>query len=119
MPPVQVPPGDRAELIDLPRAVPLSGGGIRFRTVERRPPEGTLPALFPDGPVEDRRQSIAVGPRSLTRALKLTSRHRSLEDACDIVLGARQQSPDDDIALLPARVGAAPRAAGGEAAAVP
>jgi hypothetical protein len=70
-----------------------------------------LPALFTDGLVEDRRQSIDVGLRSVMRALKLRSRHRSLEDTCDVVLGARMQSPDDDVALLLARMGP-PAAAG-------
>ncbi|MFI8182996.1 SpoIIE family protein phosphatase [Actinacidiphila glaucinigra] len=114
LPPVLVPPGGRAELIDLPSAVPLGVGGIRFRTVERKLSEGTLLALFTDGLVEDRRQSIDVGLRTLMRVLKLKSRHRTLEDTCDVVLGAGLQSPDDDVALLLARMGAP--AAGDEAA---
>lgn len=107
LPPVLVPPGGRAELIDIPNGVPLGVGGIGFHTVERQLAEGTVLALFTDGLVEDRRQSLDVGLRALMRVLKLKPRHRSLEDTCDLVLGTLQQSADDDIALLLARMGPA------------
>lgn len=87
--------------------MPLGVGGIGFHTVERQLAEGTVLALFTDGLVEDRRQSLDVGLRALMRVLKLKPRHRSLEDTCDLVLGTLQQSADDDIALLLARMGPA------------
>ncbi|MDX3074743.1 SpoIIE family protein phosphatase [Streptomyces sp. MI02-7b] len=107
LPPVLVPPGGRAELIDIPNGVPLGVGGIGFRMVERELSEGTVLALFTDGLVEDRRQSLDVGLRALMRVLKLKTRHQTLDETCDLVLGALPQSADDDVALLLARMGPA------------
>ncbi|NUS86768.1 MAG: SpoIIE family protein phosphatase [Streptomyces sp.] len=102
LPPVLVRPGGRAELLDMPSGAPLGVGGVPFASVECELSPGTLLALFTDGLVEKRHQSIDVGLRTL---LELLSRQQGpLERTCDQVLAALHGAPDDDVALLLARL---------------
>ncbi|KAK1177665.1 SpoIIE family protein phosphatase, partial [Streptomyces sp. NBS 14/10] len=85
-----------------PSGAPLGVGGVPFASVECELSPGTLLALFTDGLVEKRHQSIDVGLRTL---LELLSRQQGpLERTCDQVLAALHGAPDDDVALLLARL---------------
>ncbi|WP_167505156.1 SpoIIE family protein phosphatase [Streptomyces malaysiensis] len=102
LPPVLVQPGGEAELIDIPTGAPLGVGGVPFASVERELAEGALLALFTDGLVEKRHQSLDVGLHTLVQLLR---RHQGpLERICDQVLAALHGAPDDDVALLLARL---------------
>jgi PAS domain S-box-containing protein len=103
LPPVMIPPEGRAQLLDVPVGAPLGVGGVPFRTAEYTLEEGALLALFTDGLVEDRRQDIDVGLQLLLGLLE--GDQRPLEQTCDLVLDALHRAPDDDVALLLARLG--------------
>ncbi|MGR6974187.1 SpoIIE family protein phosphatase [Streptomyces cynarae] len=81
--------------------MPLGVGGVPFSPEERELAEGTLLALFTDGLVERREQSIEDGLQSPLRLLGGT--RLPLEEPCDTLLGALSREPDDDVALLLAR----------------
>jgi serine phosphatase RsbU (regulator of sigma subunit) len=101
LPPMLVRPDGRAEYLEIPSGVPLGVGGVSFRAEETELAEGTLLALFTDGLVENRRESIDVGLQALLRLLE-GGRH-PLEETCDRVLGGMRGERDDDVALLLAR----------------
>jgi PAS domain S-box-containing protein len=103
LPPVMIPPEGRAQLLDVPVGAPLGVGGVPFRTAEYTLEEGAMLALFTDGLVEDRRQDIDVGLQLLLGLLE--GDQRPLEQTCDLVLDALHRAPDDDVALLLARLG--------------
>ncbi|MGW8848557.1 SpoIIE family protein phosphatase [Streptomyces xiamenensis] len=104
LPPVLVQPDGRGELLRLPRAVPLGVGGVPFLSVRLRLAPGATLALFTDGLVEERGHSIDEGLRAVLRLLEGPA--GSLEETCDTVLGirGRDTAPQDDVALLLARV---------------
>lgn len=101
LPPVLVGPDGRGEFLDIPGGVPLGVGGVPFSATERELAEGALLALFTDGLVENREESIDVGLQALLRLLE--GDQRPVEETCDVVLGALCREPDDDVALLLAR----------------
>ncbi|MBA4865824.1 SpoIIE family protein phosphatase [Streptomyces sp. PSKA54] len=101
LPPVLVRPDGTAEYLDIPSGVPLGVGGVPFSAEERELAEGTLLALFTDGLVEHRGESIEVGLQALLRLLE--GNRRPLEEMCDMVLSALHRECDDDVALLLAR----------------
>ncbi len=101
LPPVLVDPAGRAEFLDIPSGVPLGVGGVPLSAEERELARGTLLALFTDGLVESRGESIEVGLQGLR--LLLDGTRLPLEETCDMLLGALNREPDDDVALLLAR----------------
>jgi PAS domain S-box-containing protein len=101
LPPVLVDPAGRAEFPDISSGVPLGVGGVPFSAEERELAEGTLLALFTDGLVERREESIEAGLQSLLRLLG--GIRLPLEEVCDTLLGALNGETDDDVALLLAR----------------
>ncbi|MFD8804132.1 SpoIIE family protein phosphatase [Streptomyces sp. NPDC059597] len=112
LPPVLVQPGQGARLLTLPPAAPLGVGGVPFGTLETKLPEGSLLALYTDGLVESRHDSIDVGIEALCRALERATGATgsaaspgSLQDICDMLLDTLDQSSGDDTALLLARLG--------------
>jgi serine phosphatase RsbU (regulator of sigma subunit) len=102
LPPVLIRPDGAAELLDIPGGVPLGVGGVDFGTAEVDFTTGALLALYTDGLVENRGESIDVGLRTLTRLLQ--SSRLSLEKTSDMLLNALRPEPDDDVALLLVRV---------------
>jgi serine phosphatase RsbU (regulator of sigma subunit) len=98
---VLVDPAGRAEFPDISSGVPLGVGGVPFSAEERELAEGTLLALFTDGLVERREESIEAGLQSLLRLLG--GIRLPLEEVCDTLLGALNGETDDDVALLLAR----------------
>jgi serine phosphatase RsbU (regulator of sigma subunit) len=102
LPPVMIPADGHARLLDIPVAAPLGVGGVPFESVEYTLGAGSLLAFFTDGLVEDRRRDIDVGLRTLLALLE--GDHRPLEQTCDLVLDALHRAPDDDVALLLARL---------------
>ncbi|WP_436738746.1 SpoIIE family protein phosphatase [Streptomyces sp. BBFR102] len=106
LPPVIVEPGEPGEpalLLDVPPGLPLGVGGEPFEEVEAELPEGALLALYTDGLVESRDQTLDEGLGAFRAAL--TGPAMALEDACDHVLSTLDtHHGEDDIALLMARV---------------
>jgi PAS domain S-box-containing protein len=102
LPPVLIGPDGSAELLDIPGGVPLGVGGVDFGTAEVPFTTGALLALYSDGLVENRGESIDVGLHTLTRLLQ--SSRRPLEQTSDMLLNALRPEPDDDVALLLVRV---------------
>ncbi|MFI6493041.1 SpoIIE family protein phosphatase [Streptomyces sp. NPDC050564] len=98
LPPVMIRPDGSAEHLDVPGGVPLGVGGVPFGTMEQELPPGSLLALYTDGLVESRSQSIDVALESMTRILQGTQ--QSLERTSDMLLGTLRPDPDDDVALL-------------------
>ncbi|WP_406449571.1 SpoIIE family protein phosphatase [Streptomyces sp. NBC_01622] len=98
LPPVLIHPDGAAELLDIPGGVPLGVGGVDFGTTEVDFTTGALLALYTDGLVENRSESIDVGLHTLTRLLQ--SSRRPLEQTSDMLLNALRPEPDDDVALL-------------------
>ncbi|MFE2416849.1 SpoIIE family protein phosphatase [Streptomyces hokutonensis] len=98
LPPVLIRPDGHAELLDIPGGVPLGVGGVDFGTAEVEFTAGALLALYTDGLVENRGESIDVGLHTLTRLLQ--SSRRPLEQTGDMLLNALRPEPDDDVALL-------------------
>ncbi|MET8177587.1 SpoIIE family protein phosphatase [Streptomyces sp. NPDC005336] len=113
LPPVLAHPRGDAELIDIPTGAPLGVGGVPFSAVHCELSEGAVLALFTDGLVEKRHQSLDVGLHTLVQLLR--RHHGSLERICDQVLAALHGAPDDDVALLLARL-RRPSPSGGVAA---
>ncbi|GAA1424396.1 SpoIIE family protein phosphatase [Streptomyces thermospinosisporus] len=120
LPPVLVEPGESALMLDVPPGMPLGVGGEPFEEVEVELPEGALLALYTDGLVESRDQSIDEGLQAFVGALTDPARpspgphtsptaradgYSNLEDVCDHVLNTLDtHHGEDDIALLMARV---------------
>ncbi|GAA0651703.1 SpoIIE family protein phosphatase [Streptomyces thermocarboxydovorans] len=120
LPPVLVEPGESALMLDVPPGMPLGVGGEPFEEVEVELPEGALLALYTDGLVESRDQSIDDGLQAFVGALTDPARpspgphtsptaradgYSNLEDVCDHVLNTLDtHHGEDDIALLMARV---------------
>ncbi|WP_399476954.1 SpoIIE family protein phosphatase [Streptomyces sp. TRM68367] len=103
LPPVLVEPGEPALMLDVPPGMPLGVGGEPFEEVEVELPESALLALYTDGLVESRDQSIDEGLDALVGALRDPA--HPLEDVCDHVLNTLDtHHGEDDIALLMARV---------------
>ncbi|GAA5040090.1 SpoIIE family protein phosphatase [Streptomyces siamensis] len=101
LPPVLIRPDGGAELLEVPGGVPLGVGGIPFATMEQEMPPGSLLALYTDGLVENRTQSIDTALDAMTRLLQQAQRSRhSLEKTSDTLISALHPEPDDDVALL-------------------
>jgi PAS domain S-box-containing protein len=101
LPPVLVDPDGNAAFLDIAGGVPLGVGGVPFTVEERELGEGALLALFTDGLVESHATPVDVGLQSLLRLLNGT--RLPLEETCDMLLGALNREPEDDVALLLAR----------------
>ncbi len=120
VPPVLVEPpggpgggGEQPLLLDVRGGVPLGVGGEPFEQTDVELPDGALLALYTDGLVESRGQSLDEGLRRLRGALR--DADRPLEDVCDRVFASVEpRHGDDDIALLLARVQGLPRSAVGD-----
>lgn len=117
LPPVLVSPGTSeagyqgAYLLRLPSGAPLGVGGVAFESVELDVPDGSVLVLYTDGLVETRGEDISAG---LDRLRALLSRpFDSLDHACDDILTHLEQipEPEDDVALLMARLAGIPDSA--------
>jgi hypothetical protein len=103
LPPLIVQPDREVTLVAPPTAAPLGVGGVPFGELELKLPEGAMLALYTDGLVETRHDSIDVGVQALCQALK--GPPRPLEETCDMVLDTLSRCSGDDVALLLARLG--------------
>ncbi|WP_037671129.1 SpoIIE family protein phosphatase [Streptomyces griseus] len=101
LPPVLVAPDGKAAFLDIAGGVPLGVGGVPFSVEERELADGALLALFTDGLVESHETPVGAGMRTVLRLLD--GNRLPLEEVCDILLGALNREPDDDVALLLAR----------------
>ena len=103
LPPVVVEPGEPALMLEVPSGMPLGVGGEPFEEIEVELPDNALLALYTDGLVESRDQTLDDGMTAFRDAL--ADPGRRLEDVCDHVLSALDtHHGEDDIALLMARV---------------
>ncbi|MEV7342092.1 SpoIIE family protein phosphatase [Streptomyces sp. NPDC093544] len=102
LPPVVIRPDGSADLLDIPGGVPLGVGGVPFGTLEVELAPGSLLALYTDGLIENRTEPIDAGLERMTRLLQST--RQSLERISDMLLDALRPEPDDDVALLLARI---------------
>ncbi|MFC1400884.1 MULTISPECIES: SpoIIE family protein phosphatase [Streptacidiphilus] len=115
-PPLLIPAGEPAQVLDLPSGTPLGVGGVPFASVELTVAEGTLLVLYTDGLVESRTEDIDVGTARLSTVLE--GPHASVEELCDRVVGTLQRGQEpDDVALLLARLGSSGSAGGAPAGA--
>ncbi|MET7650423.1 MULTISPECIES: SpoIIE family protein phosphatase [unclassified Streptomyces] len=103
LPPALTRDDGTTELVDIPGGVPLGVGGVDFGTAELELAPGSLLTLYTDGLVENREEPIDTGLSTLTRLLQDTG-GRSLEQTSDALLNALRPEPDDDVALLLARI---------------
>ncbi|MBB1253918.1 serine/threonine-protein phosphatase [Streptomyces sp. OF3] len=119
LPPVLVEPGRALGdvpapvlLADVPKGVPLGVGGEPFEQIEIQLPDGALLALYTDGLVESRHQSLDVGLETFRSTLG--DSNRPLEEVCDRVFAGIDADGEDDMALLLARVHGLPGSAVGD-----
>ncbi|GAA1599140.1 SpoIIE family protein phosphatase [Streptomyces globosus] len=103
LPPAVVRPDGSVDFPELPAGPPLGLGGLPFETAAIDLPEGSTLVLYTDGLVEDRHRDIDAALEDLRRALAHPG--RTPEDTCRSVIDAvAPDHPDDDIALLAARI---------------
>ncbi|MFF9128288.1 SpoIIE family protein phosphatase [Streptomyces sp. NPDC014889] len=103
-PPAVVRPGGTAELLELPAGAPLGVGGIDFVPTELQLPPGSILTLYTDGLVETRCADLDQRLTQLCDVLTANSA-LPLDDLGRTVLDRLGPSPDDDVALLLARIG--------------
>ena len=106
LPPVLVPPGRAAVLLDLPPGLPLGLGGESFQATHLTLPPGSTLALYTDGLVESRTRTLDVGLAALRQVLSqaLAGPRTTLVEACDIVSHELREHREDDITLVLARI---------------
>ncbi|WP_030953139.1 ATP-binding SpoIIE family protein phosphatase, partial [Streptomyces sp. NRRL S-481] len=102
-PPALVHPDGTVSYPDLPAGPPLGLGGLPFDAAEVDLPEGSQLVLYTDGLIEDRQRDVDVVLEQLRVAL--AHPERAPEETCQAVLDTvAPVHPNDDIALLVARV---------------
>lgn len=106
LPPFLVLPAGPAELLDLQPGLPLGLGADSFRPQRFSLPAGATLALFTDGLVESRTQTIDRGLAALRQALVAATADRgtALSTACEGVTGALCGQGEDDLTLVLARI---------------
>ncbi|MFJ9338573.1 SpoIIE family protein phosphatase [Streptomyces sp. NPDC101733] len=104
-PPVVLSERGRAHYLEMAPGPPLGVGGMPFEVAELDVPAGSTLAFFTDGLVENRGRDIEDGMTALRERLAATTPDLTLEEVCHQVLGSLvSEVPDDDVALLLARV---------------
>jgi serine phosphatase RsbU (regulator of sigma subunit) len=99
-----------ARLLELPSGAPLGVGGVAFEERRIEMPGGAMLVMFTDGLIETRGGDISEGLRQLCDLLSSTAQPgSSLEELCDGIIEALGPGPDDDLALLAARLDSAQR----------
>jgi PAS domain S-box-containing protein len=103
LPPVHVRPGQPPRLLELNPAAPLGAGGPAVDDTRFELGVGDELLLYTDGLVETREHDIDTRLRALVDLLDRP--RRSLEETCDLLVGAlRHRDVPDDVALLLARI---------------
>ncbi|GAA4337928.1 hypothetical protein GCM10023086_72040 [Streptomyces venetus] len=102
-PPALVHPDGAVSYPDLPAGPPLGLGGLPFDAAEIDLPENSQLVLYTDGLIEDRHRDVDVVLEQLRTAL--AHPERPPEETCQAILDTvAPVHPNDDIALLVARV---------------
>jgi len=106
LPPALVAPGGDAAMPELPPGLPLGLGAESFQAATVTLPAGAALALYTDGLVESRAQTLDEGMAALRSALggALAKAGATLADACDAVTERLRQHREDDITLVLARI---------------
>ncbi|WP_231158293.1 SpoIIE family protein phosphatase [Streptomyces sp. CNZ748] len=101
-PPALVHANGEVTFPDLPHGPPLGVGMLPYESVKVELPPDSLIALYSDGLVEDRHQSIDIGMERVREALAQPV--SSLEEMCEAVINTLPTtSSADDVTLLLAR----------------
>lgn len=108
LPPILVPSGEPARLLDLPAGLPLglgTGPGSFQAAGFTLPAEATL-ALYTDGLVESRTRPIDDGLAALKHALSaaLATPGSTADSACHSVIRTLREHGEDDITVMLVRV---------------
>jgi hypothetical protein len=109
LPPILIPPGKPAQLLDLPAGLPLGlgTGPGSFQATRSTLPAGATLALYTDGLVESRIRPIDDGLAALKHALStaLAAPGRTADSACQSVIRTLREHSEDDITIMLARTG--------------
>ncbi|MGW5236462.1 SpoIIE family protein phosphatase [Streptomyces nodosus] len=102
-PPALIHPDGTAELLELPAGAPLGVGGIDFVPIELMLPPGSILVLYTDGLVEARCADL---DQRLTQLRDVLTAHFALplDSLSRTVMNQLAPAPDDDVALLLARI---------------
>jgi len=101
-PPVLVPPGGEAQLLELPVGAPLGLGGVPFESAEFVLEEGSLLALYTNGLISGPDADVDARVHRLRSALSTPD--GSLQELAEDVVGVSSADRSaDDVALLLAR----------------
>jgi serine phosphatase RsbU (regulator of sigma subunit) len=108
LPPILVPPGEPARVLDLPAGLPLGLGTEpgSFQATRFTLPAGATLALYTDGLVESRTRPIDDGMAALQHALStaLAGPGRTADSACQSVVRTLREHGEDDITVMLARI---------------
>ena len=106
LPPVLVPPGGAARVLDLPAGLPLGLGEEAFEETTIRLPAGATLALYTDGLVESRARPVDDGMAELCTVLTtaLAAQEATLDTVCETVTNRLAKHGEDDITLVLARL---------------
>jgi serine phosphatase RsbU (regulator of sigma subunit) len=106
LPPVMVEASGATQVLDLPAGLPLGLGVESFEATPVGLPPGATLALYTDGLVEGRHQSVDAGTAALREALgrSLAEPGATLACTCDLVSESLRRHDEDDITLVLARV---------------
>jgi PAS domain S-box-containing protein len=108
----------QADTLELPSGAPLGVGGVPFESYELEVAEGSVLALYTDGLIESRGEDISEGIDRLCAKLSHGAARdseavASLEDVCEGVIADLKSrieaEPNDDVALLMAKLGGLPQ----------
>ncbi|MCX4799488.1 MULTISPECIES: PP2C family protein-serine/threonine phosphatase [unclassified Streptomyces] len=102
-PPAVIHPDGTAELLELPAGAPLGVGGIDFVPTDLPLSPGSILTLYTDGLVETRCTDLDQRLTQLRDVLTANSA-LPLDDLSRTVLDRLDPAPDDDVALLLARI---------------
>jgi serine phosphatase RsbU (regulator of sigma subunit) len=94
-----------ARLLDLPSGAPLGVEGVTFEERSIMMPRGAMLVMYTDGLIETRGGDIGEGLQHLCDLLSSTAHPgASLEELLDAIIETLGPGPDDDLALLAARL---------------
>jgi serine phosphatase RsbU (regulator of sigma subunit) len=106
LPPVLVEANGATRVLDLPAGLPLGLGVESFEPTPVRLPRGATLALYTDGLVESRHQTVDAGTAAMREALgrSLAEPGATLAGTCLLVTDSLRCQGEDDITLVLARI---------------
>jgi serine phosphatase RsbU (regulator of sigma subunit) len=106
LPPVLIEANGATRVLDLPAGLPLGLGVESFEPTPIRLPRGATLALYTDGLVESRQQTVDAGTAAMREALgrSLAQPGATLAGTCRLVTDSLRRQGEDDITLVLARI---------------